>query len=48
MPKPKSWNPNGIPNEIMRQLSQEGLSADPVAFNKRLQELLQAKQNGGN
>jgi len=31
----------------MRQLSQEGLSSDPVAFNKRLQELLAIKQNGG-
>src|SRR5262249_403368 len=47
MPKPKSWNPNGVPNEVMKQLSLEGLSSDPVAFNKRLQELLAIKQNGG-
>jgi len=40
MPPLKLDNPNGIPIEVMKQLSREGLSADPVAFNARLQELL--------
>jgi hypothetical protein len=48
MPKLKSDNPNGVPTEIMKQLSQEGLSSDPAAFNRRLQQLLAAyKLNGG-
>jgi hypothetical protein len=41
-------NPNGIPSEVMRTLANEGLSSDPVAFNRRLQQLLAAyRLNGG-
>jgi hypothetical protein len=48
MPKSTFDNPNGIPSEVMRTLANENLSSDPVAFNARLQELLNAyKQNGG-
>jgi hypothetical protein len=48
MPKLKSDNPTGVPTEVIKQLSREGLSSDPVAFNARLQELLNAhKTNGG-
>jgi hypothetical protein len=47
-PLPPPENPLGVPRAIMRVLSQEQLSSDPVAFNARLQELLQAyKLNGG-
>lgn len=47
-PLPPKENPNGIPSEVMRQLSQEQLSSDPAAFNRRLQQLLAAyKSNGG-
>jgi hypothetical protein len=49
-PLPKSTfdNPNGVPTEVIKQISREGLSSDPVAFNARLQELLSAyKLNGG-
>jgi hypothetical protein len=42
MPKMKSDNPNGIPTAVMHQLASEGLSSDPAAFNRRLQELLAA------
>jgi len=45
---PPPENPLGIPKAVMKTLSQEGLSADPVRFNARLQELLAAyKTNGG-
>jgi hypothetical protein len=46
---PPDLAPGGIvPRSVMRTLSQEQLSSDPVAFNTRLQELLSAyKQNGG-
>jgi hypothetical protein len=48
MPKLKSDNPTGVPTEVIKQISREGLSSDPVAFNARLQELLAAyKLNGG-
>ena len=48
MPKSSFDNPNGIPTEVIKQISREGLSSDPVAFNARLQELLAAyKLNGG-
>jgi hypothetical protein len=48
MPKARLDNPNGIPTEVIKQISREGLSSDPVAFNARLQELLSAyKLNGG-
>jgi hypothetical protein len=47
-PPPPTENPLGIPKAVMKVLSQEGLSSDPVAFNARLQELLRAyKLNGG-
>jgi hypothetical protein len=39
---PPKENPHGIPTEVMKTLSQENLSSDPAAFNRRLQELLQA------
>jgi NAD(P)H-dependent FMN reductase len=39
---PPAENPHGIPSEVMKQLSQENLSADPAKFNTRLKELLQA------
>src|SRR5262245_35118549 len=41
-PLPQASNPYGIPPEIMRALSNENLSSDPAAFNRRLQELLAA------
>jgi hypothetical protein len=48
MPKSTFDNPNGIPSEVMRTLARENLSGDPAAFNRRLQELLNAyKQNEG-
>jgi hypothetical protein len=48
MPKSTFENPNGVPSEVMRTLANEGLSRDPAAFNRRLQELLSAyKTNGG-
>ena len=41
-------DPRGVPSSVMKTLAQENLSADPVAFNARLQELLAAyKLNGG-
>jgi hypothetical protein len=39
---PPRENPLGIPRGVMKTLSQENLSSDPAAFNRRLQELLQA------
>ena len=42
MPKAQFENPNGIPTEVIKQISREGLSSDPAAFNRRLQELLAA------
>jgi hypothetical protein len=45
---PPKENPLGVPRAIMKVLSQEQLSSDPVAFNARLQQLLKAyKLNGG-
>jgi hypothetical protein len=45
---PQPENPHGVPRAVMKTLSQEQLSDDPVAFNTRLQELLTAhKLNGG-
>jgi hypothetical protein len=45
---PKWENPDGIPKAVMKTLAAEGLSADPVRFNARLQELLAAHhKNGG-
>jgi hypothetical protein len=47
-PLPPRENPEGIPSAVMRTLANEGLSNDPAAFNRRLQELLNAcKRNGG-
>jgi hypothetical protein len=42
MPKARFDNPNGIPSEVMRTLARENLSSNPAAFNRRLQELLNA------
>jgi len=42
MPKARVDNPDGIPTEVIKQISREGLSSDPAAFNRRLQELLAA------
>ena len=42
LPKARFENPNGIPTAVMKQISQECLSSDPAAFNRRLQELLAA------
>jgi len=44
---PLRENPLGIPRSIMRRLSEEQLSSDPIAFNARLQELLAAHKHGG-
>jgi hypothetical protein len=38
MPRATFDNPNGIPTEVIKQISREGLSSDPVAFNARLQD----------
>ena len=47
-PLPPKENPNGIPSSVMETLQSEGLSSDPAAFNRRLQELLAAhKLNDG-
>jgi hypothetical protein len=48
-PPPPDLPPGGIvPKSVMRTLQNESLSGDPVAFNARLQELLNAyKSNGG-
>ena len=47
-PLPPKENPAGIPSSVMQILQSEGVSRDPVAFNRRLQELLNAyKSNGG-
>jgi hypothetical protein len=48
-PPPPDLPPGGIvPKSVMRALQDEGVSADPVRFNARLQELLNAyKTNGG-
>jgi hypothetical protein len=37
---PPPENPHGVPSYIMRTLANERLSADPQAFNLRLQQLL--------
>jgi len=39
---PQPDNPHGVPSTVMKTLQTEGLSRDPVLFNKRLQELLNA------
>src|SRR5262245_40778807 len=39
-PLPPKENPNGIPSSVMQTLQNEGVSSDPAAFNRRLQELL--------
>jgi hypothetical protein len=41
---PPKENPHGVPSTVMKTLQTEGLSSDPVLFNKRLQELLNAYQ----
>jgi hypothetical protein len=47
-PPPDCPTPFSVPTSVMRTLQRESLSSDPVAFNARLQELLQAyKLNGG-
>ena len=47
-PLPPKENPAGIPSSVMHALQSEGLSSDPAAFNRRLQELLAAyKLNDG-
>lgn len=43
---PKPEDPRGVPKAVMKTLAMENLSSDPVAFNKRLQELL-AEHKGG-
>ena len=48
LPTPDLPDPRGVPRSVMKTLAYENLSADPVAFNARLQELLAAYQlNGG-
>jgi hypothetical protein len=44
---PPMENPNGIPKAVMKKLSLERLSDDPVAFNTRLQQLLAEHKLGG-
>jgi len=44
-PLPPKENPNGIPSSVMQALQSEGLSGDPAAFNRRLQELLAAHKS---
>ena len=40
--------PRGVPRSVMKTLADENLSADPVAFNARLQQLLSDyHKNGG-
>jgi hypothetical protein len=46
-PLPPPENPLGVPKAVMKALSQEQLSSDPVAFNARLQELLAAYKSNG-
>lgn len=48
LPKPDLPDSRGIPKSVMKTLAMENLSSDPVAFNKRLQQLLAAyHKNGG-
>jgi hypothetical protein len=45
---PQQDNPHGVPSTVMKTLQSENLSSDPIKFNARLQELLNAyKLNGG-
>ena len=45
---PQRDPPSGIPTSVMRQLAQENLTSDPVLWNRRLAELLNAyEKNGG-
>jgi len=45
---PPPENPHGVPGAVMKALAAEGLPLDPVKWNARLQELLNAyKLNGG-
>ena len=39
-PLPPKENPAGIPSSVMRALQSDGISSDPAAFSRRLQELL--------
>jgi hypothetical protein len=41
---PRYDDPYGVPRAVQKQLAAENLSADPVKFNARLQELLVAFQ----
>ena len=47
LPTPDLPDPRGVPKSVMRVLSQEQLSSDPVAFNTRLQQLLSDYQKNG-
>ena len=45
---PPQENPHGVPGAVMKALALENLPSDPVKWNARLQELLNAyKSNGG-
>jgi len=45
---PRYDDPYGVPREIQKQLALENLPSDPIKWNARLQELLNAyKVNGG-
>jgi hypothetical protein len=45
-PLPQKDDPRGVPRDIMKKLSQLGLSNDPQAFNLKLQQLLKEAENG--
>ena len=48
LPTPDLPDPRGVPRSVMKTLAQENLSADPIAFNARLQQLLRDyHKNGG-
>jgi hypothetical protein len=42
LPKPDCPTPFSVPSTVMKTLQSENLSSDPVLFNKRLQQLLNA------
>jgi hypothetical protein len=47
-PLPPKENPLGVPRAVMKQLAHENLTSDPVLWNRRLAELLNAyEKNGG-
>jgi len=46
-PLPPPENPLGVPRAVMKRISLERLSDDPVAFNTRLQQLLAEHEHGG-